>query len=176
MRSPEPLVSLNLVALREEHWEAVKAIYEEGLATGQASFETKPPDWKAWDDGHLAHSRVLACQAGNPVGWAALTPVSRRVVYAGVAEVSVYVTGHLRGRGVGRRLLLELIRQSELAGIWTLQASIFPENGASIRLHEACGFRLVGRRHRIAQHHGVWRDTLLYERRSEVTGGGGPAT
>jgi L-amino acid N-acyltransferase YncA len=170
MATTEDLPSTDLARLREEHWDAVKAIYAEGLETGQASFETRPPDWKVWDEGHLPHSRVLACQAGSVVGWAALSPVSGRVVYAGVAEVSVYVAGRCRGQGVGRRLLAELIRQSELAGIWTLQASIFPENRASIRLHEGCGFRLLGRRDRIARHHGVWRDTVLYERRSEVTG------
>ena len=170
MATTEELPSTDIAPLREEHWEAVKAIYAEGLETGQASFETQPPDWKAWDEGHLPHSRLLACHGGSVVGWAALAPVSRRVVYAGVAEVSVYVAQRCRGQGVGRRLLSELIRQSELAGIWTLQASIFPENRASIRLHEACGFRLLGRRDRIARHHGVWRDTVLYERRSEVAG------
>lgn len=170
MVMPGDFLSLELAPLREQDWGAVQVIYEEGLATGQASFETGSPDWRAWDAGHLPHSRLLARQAGSVVGWAALAPVSGRVAYAGVAEVSVYVAARSRGQGVGGRLLRELIPQSERSGIWTLQASIFPENLASIRLHEACGFRLLGRRHRIARHHGVWRDTVLYERRSEVTG------
>ena len=148
----------------------VRSIYEEGLAGRQATFETSAPDWPAWDAAHLARCRIAAREGSAVLGWAALSPVSRRAVYSGVAEVSVYVAGQARGQGIGRRLLEELIRQSEAAGIWTLQASIFPENTASTRLHEACGFRLLGRRERIARHHGVWRDTILYERRSRVTG------
>jgi phosphinothricin acetyltransferase len=148
----------------------VRSIYEEGLAGRQATFETSAPDWPAWDAAHLARCRIAAREGSTVLGWAALSPVSRRAVYSGVAEVSVYVAGQARGQGIGRRLLEELIRQSEAAGIWTLQASIFPENTASTRLHEACGFRLLGRRERIARHHGVWRDTILYERRSRVTG------
>lgn len=170
MAGPRNQLLLTIAPVGEEHWPLIKAIYEEGLATGQASFETQSADWEAWDEGHLPHSRLVALQGGDVIAWAALAPVSRRVAYAGVAEVSVYVAGRARGRGVGRRLLQELVRQSELAGIWTLQASIFPENAASIRVHQACGFRLVGRRYRIARHYGVWRDTVLYERRSEVTG------
>lgn len=164
------LTGPELTALREEHWPAVKAIYEAGLATGQASFETEAPDWRSWDAGHHTHSRVVALQDGDVVGWAAIAPVSRRAAYAGVAEVSVYVAAGARGHGIGGRLLRELIRQSEQAGIWTLSASIFPENPASVRLHESCGFRLLGRRRRIARHHGIWRDTVLYERRSELAG------
>ena len=156
--------------LSQQHWPAVKAIYEEGLATGQASFETEAPDWPNWDAAHLPHSRLVALLGAGVTGWAALAPVSRRAAYAGVAEVSVYVAGRSRGQGIGRRLLLELIQQSEAAGIWTLVASIFPENVASIGMHEGCGFRLLGRRERIARQHGVWRDTVLYERRSAVSG------
>jgi L-amino acid N-acyltransferase YncA len=159
-----------LEPLSRQHWPAAKVIYEEGLATGHASFETEAPDWPSWDAGHLAHSRLVAVLAGQVAGWAALAPVSWRMAYAGVAEVSVYVAARSRGQGVGRLLLPELIRQSEAAGIWTLVASIFPENPASIRLHEVCGFRLLGRRERIGRHHGVWRDTLLYERRSAISG------
>jgi L-amino acid N-acyltransferase YncA len=161
---------VTLQPLSRADWAAVKAIYEEGLATGQASFETEAPDWASWDAAHLSHSRLVALSEGDVGGWAALTPVSRRAAYGGVAEVSVYVAARWRGRGVGRQLLLELIRQSETAGVWTLVASIFPENGASIRLHEGCGFRLLGRRERIARQHGRWRDTVLYERRSTVSG------
>jgi L-amino acid N-acyltransferase YncA len=164
------LPAVRLLALTREHWDAVRTIYEEGLGTGQASFETRAPDWIGWDAAHLGHCRLVAVQGEPVLGWAALAPVSRREVYAGVAEVSVYVAASARGRGIGRLLLEELIRQSESAGIWTLQASIFPENLASLRLHESCGFRQLGRRERIARHYGVWRDTVLCERRSRVTG------
>ena len=156
--------------LLPEHWPEVRAIYEEGLAGGHATFETMSPEWPEWDAAHLRHSRLVARDGETVVGWAALSPVSPRAVYAGVAEVSVYVLGRARGRGIGRRLLEELIVASEAAGIWTLQASIFPENEASVRLHEACGFRFLGRRERIARHHGTWRDTVLYERRSRSVG------
>jgi L-amino acid N-acyltransferase YncA len=156
--------------LHPGHWNRVRAIYLEGLATNQASFETTAPDWASWDASHLRHSRLVATRGADVLGWAALSPVSSRRVYAGVAEVSVYVASEARRQGLGRLLLEELVRQSEAAGIWTLQASIFPENVASVELHKACGFRLVGRRERIAQHHGAWRDTVLYERRSRVVG------
>jgi phosphinothricin acetyltransferase len=152
------------------HWPAVRAIYLEGLAGGHATFETEAPDWPAWDAAHLPQCRLIAREEDAVLGWAALAPVSRRAVYAGVAEVSVYVAARARGKGIGRRLLEELIRRSETEGIWTLQASIFPENAASVRLHEACGFRQLGRRERIGRHHGVWRDTVLYERRSSIAG------
>lgn len=152
------------------HWPAVRAIYLEGLAGGHATFETEAPDWPAWDAAHLPHCRLIAREEDAVLGWAALAPVSRRAVYAGVAEVSVYVAARGRRKGIGRRLLEELIRRSETEGIWTLQASIFPENAASVRLHEACGFRQLGRRERIGRHHGVWRDTVLYERRSSIAG------
>lgn len=163
---------MQLGPLRAEQWPEVRAIYEEGLAGGHASFETAAPEWPAWNAAHLTHSRLVAHEGegGRVLGWAALSPVSGRAAYAGVAEVSVYVAGGARGRGVGRRLLEELVRSSEAAGVWTLQASIFPENVASVRLHEACGFRRLGRRERIARHHGVWRDTVLYERRSTSVG------
>jgi phosphinothricin acetyltransferase len=161
---------LTLGDLQRQHWPDVRRIYEEGLATGEASFETVAPAWEAWDAAHLAAPRIVALESGAVIGWAALSPVSRRLVYAGVAEVSVYVAAGARGRGVGKSLLAELVLRSEAAGIWTLQASIFPENTASCRLHEQCGFRLLGRRERIARHHGVWRDTVIYERRSPVIG------
>ena len=162
--------AFRLAGLTETHWEDARAIYAEGLAGGHASFETAVPDWRTWDSAHLPHSRIVATESGIPAGWAALSAVSRREVYAGVAEVSVYVARRWRGHGLGRLLLEELIPQSEAAGIWTLQSSIFPENLASIGLHEACGFRQLGRRERIARHHGVWRDTVIYERRSLVVG------
>lgn len=161
---------LQMESLHKEHWPRVRAIYLEGIATGQATFMTSAPDWEEWDEGHLSHSRLVALLEGEVVGWAALSPVSKRPHYRGVAEVSVYVGEGARGQGVGSALLAELIRQSEAAGIWTLQSSIFPENVASVRLHEAHGFRLMGRRERIAQHHGVWRDTVILERRSKTIG------
>ena len=162
---------MSLLSLTAAHWPAVRVIYAEGLATGTATFATEPPTWEAWDGGHLTTCRLVATDAAGTVrGWAALSPVSGRCVYAGVAEVSVYVAAAARGRGVGRALLQALVAESEKTGLWTLQASIFPENTASARLHEAVGFRLVGRRERIGQRGGVWRDTLLLERRSAVVG------
>ena len=154
------------------HWPAVRTIYEQGLATGHATFATAAPTWEAWDASHLAPCRLVAGAAlGGPVlGWAALSPVSGRCVYGGVAEVSLYVATAARGQGVGRQLLAGLVAESEQNGLWTLQASIFPENLASVRLHEAAGFRQVGRRERIGQLRGQWRDTLLLERRSALVG------
>ena len=156
--------------MRLADWPAIKTIYEEGLATGQATFETTAPEWAAWDAGHRPDCRLVARQGTQVIGWAAISPVSRRVVYRGVGEVSVYVSASARGKGVGRALMRALIEASEAAGIWTLQASIFPENEVSVALHLSCGFRVVGRRERVAQHHGIWRDTLLLERRSSRAG------
>ncbi len=151
-------------------WPVVRAIYEEGIATGYATFETSAPDWRAWDAAHLPDCRLVARQDGQVIGWAALSPVSSRAVYRGVAEVSVYVAATARGRGVGRALLAALVAASETADVWTLQAGIFPENEASVALHVSCGFRVVGRRERLGLHHGVWRDVLLLERRSRRPG------
>lgn len=151
-------------------WPAVRRIFREGIETGDATFETEPPPWEAWDEAHLERPRVVAVLDGEVVGWAALTPVSDRCVYGGVAEVSVYVGEGARGRGVGRSLLEALVRGSEEVGLWTLQAGIFPENEASIRLHEACGFRTVGVRERLGEMAGEWRDVVLMERRSSVVG------
>ena len=141
-----------------------------GLATGNATFETEIPAWEAWDASHLAELRLVAVLDGEVVGWTALSPVSERCVYAGVAEESVYVAAAARGRGVGRALLEELIRRSEEAGIWTIQTGIFPENEASLRLHERVGFRVVGVRERLGQRDGVWRDVVFLERRSALLG------
>jgi L-amino acid N-acyltransferase YncA len=153
------------------HWPGVRAVYEEGLATGDATFETEAPGWERWDASHLRGCRLVALAEGVRVaGWAALSPVSARKVYAGVAEVSVYVGADFRGRGVGRALLEALVRESESEGIWTLQAGIFPENRASVALHKACGFREVGRRERVGKLKGSWRDTVLLERRSRTVG------
>ena len=144
------------------------AIYEEGIRTGNATFETSVPSWEDWDAAHLPGCRLVARRDGEVVAWAALAPVSQRPVYAGVAEVSVYVVSRARRLGVGRALLLALIAASEEAGTWTLQGGIFPENEASLALHRACGFRRVGVRERIARLDGVWRDVVLVERRSPV--------
>ncbi len=157
--------------LTEAHWPAVRAIYEAGIATGNATFETQAPAWEAWDKSHLAHSRLVAlADDGTVLGWAALSPVSGRCVYAGVAEISIYVAAEARGQGVGRQLLQALIAESEAHGIWTLQAGTFEENTASIGLHTQAGFRVVGYRERIGQHYGVWRNTVQLERRSPAVG------
>jgi L-amino acid N-acyltransferase YncA len=153
--------------LRHEDWPAVRAIYEQGIAGGNATFETEAPTWEDWDRSHLEGHRLVALQDGEVVGWAALAPVSGRCVYAGVTEDSVYVADSAQGRGVGRVLLEELVERSERDGIWTIEAGIFPENEASIELHRRCGFRVVGVHERLGKHNGVWRDVLLMERRSE---------
>jgi phosphinothricin acetyltransferase len=165
---------MDILALTAAHWPHVKAIYEQGLATGYSTFQTEAPSWEEWDCGHLAHSRLvgLGGPEGQVLGWAALSPVSGRSVYRGVAELSVYVAAAARGQGVGRQLLAALVAASEAHGIWTLQASIFPENTPSLRLHAGAGFRQVGQRERIGQLRGVWHDTLLLERRSAVVGPG----
>jgi len=149
-------------------WPAVERIYAEGIATGNATFETEPPTWEEFDAGRLAENRLVAVEDGEVVGWAALSPTSRRECYAGVAEHSVYVTESARGRGTGHALMEALIEGAQTAGIWTIQTSIFPENAASLALHEGVGFRVVGRRERIARLDGRWRDTLLIERRSPL--------
>jgi phosphinothricin acetyltransferase len=163
-------MTLRVERMRAGHWEGVRAVYVEGLATGHATFETEPPDWARWDAAHLPCCRLVALEGARVAGWAALSRVSAREVYAGVAEVSVYVGGDFRGRGVGRALLEALVRESEAEGVWTLQAGVFPENVASVALHRACGFREVGRRERVGRLGGRWRDTLLLERRSKVVG------
>lgn len=157
-------------AMQQSDWQAVREIYREGIETGDATFETASPEWSDWDAGHLPHSRLVARDAGAIGGWTAVSPVSRRAVYAGVVEVSVYVAAAHRGAGLGQKLLAALVAESEAHGIWTLQAGIFPENRASIRLHERLGFRTVGRRERIGRRDGRWRDTVLMERRSKVVG------
>jgi L-amino acid N-acyltransferase YncA len=161
---------VDIEPLQAKDWPAVRAIYLEGIATGNATFEQDAPDWNIWDSGKLRACRLVARLEGEIVGWAALGAVSGRAVYRGVAEVSVYVAESVRGRGVGRELLARLICDSEAAGLWTLQAGIFPENTASIRLHQSAGFRIVGTREKLGQMNGVWRDVVLMERRSAVVG------
>lgn len=161
-------MGLTIARMQPQDWPAVQRIYQEGIATGQATFETSVPSWEEWDGGKAARCRLVAQEEGTIVGWAALSPVSMRNAYAGVAEVSIYVARQVWGRGVGKMLLSELIACSEEAGFWTLQAVMFPENEASVVLHRSCGFRLVGKREKIATQHGHWRDTILLERRSPV--------
>jgi phosphinothricin acetyltransferase len=156
--------------MAREHWPDVLRIYLEGIATGNATFETEAPLWEKWDSGHLATCRLIARQDSRVLGWAALGPVSSRSVYGGVAEVSVYVGEAARGKGVGRSLLSALIEASENSGLWTLQAGIFPENTPSIALHMSLGFREVGRRERIGKMGDTWKDVTLLERRSAKTG------
>ncbi|HWN11102.1 MAG TPA: GNAT family N-acetyltransferase [Pyrinomonadaceae bacterium] len=153
-------------ALNAEDWPAVRSIYQDGIATGEATFETATPSWFDWDKGHLSAARLVATSEGKVIAWAALSPVSSRTVYSGVTETTVYVAGDWRSKGIGKVLLEALIAESESHNIWTLQASIFPENEASLKIHQQCGFRVVGRRERIAQLDGIWRDTVLLERRS----------
>ena len=153
-------------------WEQVRSIILEGIATGHTTFETDAPSWEKWDTGHLPIARLVARKEDKVLGWAALSPVSTRHVYRGVAELSISIKEECRGRGIGRALLEALIDESERNEIWTLQAAIFPENTASVKLHLRCGFRQVGRRERIAKLNGHWRDTLLFERRSKTAGVG----
>jgi L-amino acid N-acyltransferase YncA len=163
-------VEFLLEPMRPADWESVRAIYREGIATGDATFEESAPEWEQWDEGHLSACRLVARSHGEVLGWAALSPVSRRRVYRGVAEVSVYVSGRARRKGVGLALLTALIESSEREGIWTLQAGIFPENTASVELHRRAGFRVVGTRERVGSMDGRWRDVVLMERRSAVVG------
>ena len=159
-----------IAEMKPGDWEQVRAIYLEGIGSSNATFETEAPSWETWDAAHLRFARLVARDGKTIIGWAALSPVSQRCVYGGVAEVSVYVAANSRGRGIGRALLEKLIEESERNGIWTLQAGMFPENAGSLALHKACGFREVGRRERIGKLNGVWRDTILLERRSRKVG------
>lgn len=173
-----------IVAMPPDLWPAVREIYREGIATGIATFETEVPDWERWDRGHRTNCRLVALEPRNEavpevlipldgvrvLGWAALSPISSRSVYAGIAEVSVYVAAAARSRGVGKALLQALVKESEANGIWTLQAGIFPDNTASIALHRSSGFREVGLRRRIGKLGDTWKDVLLLERRSATVG------
>lgn len=161
---------LNIRFLEVEDWPAVKRIYRQGVDTGIATLETDVPDWEQWDEAHLDHSRLVAEQKDTILGWAALSAVSNRCVYGGVAEVSIYVAESARGEGIGTSLLEALVDHSEENGIWTLQAGIFAENEISIDLHKKCGFRVVGRREKLGCLHGQWKDIMLMERRSDKIG------
>jgi phosphinothricin acetyltransferase len=169
--SPAATTRLEIAAMEPSDWPDVRRIYEEGIATGRATFETGAPEWEAWDASHRRECRFVARRAGRVVGWIALSAVSRRHVYRGVAEVSVYVAEAARGSGVGRALFERLIPDSEAAGIWTVQAGVQAENEASLALHEAMGFRRVGVREGFGQDAaGIWRDVVLLERRSASVG------
>jgi L-amino acid N-acyltransferase YncA len=167
---PAGASAVTIESMSAVHWPDVRAIYLEGIATGNATFETSAPDWELWDTAHLPTCRFVANSLGSILGWAALSRVSSRQVYSGVAEVSVYVKAHARGKGIGIQLLSTLIEASEAEKIWTLQAGIFPENQASIGMHQKCGFRVVGTRERIGYLAGLWRDVVLMERRSSTVG------
>jgi phosphinothricin acetyltransferase len=155
--------------LRSDDWPAVRAIYEDGIRGGDATFETEPPSWENWDAAH-PELRLVAERDGEVVGWAALSPSSARHCYRGVGDVSVYVAADARGAGLGRMLLERLVELFEQADYWTLTAGVFPENEASLRLHRACGFREVGTRERLGESGGIWRDVVLLERRSTLIG------
>ena len=159
-----------IASMSPSDWDDVRRIYAEGIATGNATMETAPPPWESWDEAHRPDCRLVARDGARMLGWAALSRVSERCAYGGVAEVSVYVANDARGRGVGRRLLEELVRASEEAGIWTLQAGIFPENVASLSIHQRCGFRVVGVREKLGKLGPAWRDVALLERRSARVG------
>lgn len=161
---------MRIRTLIKADWPAVAAIYKEGLDTEVATFETKIPSWKQWDSSHISDCRLVAENENIICGWAALSPASRRIVYKGVAEVSIYIAASARGLKVGQRLLSRLISESEKAGFWTLQAGVFPENKASIALHQKMGFRMIGFRERIASRNGKWHDNCLLERRSKIRG------
>lgn len=164
--------TIEIETMCADDWEEVRAIYLEGIATGHATFQKEAPSWEEWDLGHNAECRIVARLDGSVVGWAAVSSVSSRSVYAGVGEVSVYVSQKYNGKGIGSLLLRSLIEKSEQSGFWTLQSSIFPENIGSLKLHINHGFREVGRRERIGKMDGVWRDTILLERRSIIAGEG----
>lgn len=162
---------MQLRQMTAQDWSAVSKIYAEGIATGIATFETTVPSFKDWNESHIKTCRWVATDNGSIIGWAALSPVSSRCVYGGVAEISIYIAANARGMGVGKKLLQQIIKDSENNGYWTLQSGVFPQNKASIALHLACGFRHLGTRERIAQtKDGSWADNILLERRSKIIG------
>ena len=164
------MTTCKIAPMTEQHWDAVRAIYAQGIATGNATFEQVVPEWHEWDARHLETCRLVACREATVVGWAGLSRVSARRVYEGVAEVSIYVAEQAQGQGIGSQLMAALKAESERNGIWTLQAGILAENTTSIRFHQRAGFRIVGTRERVGCLDGRWRDTVLMERRSTVVG------
>ncbi len=163
-------MTIQIEKMDASHWEAVSKIYLEGIETGFATFETTAPAYEAWNEAHMSTCRLVAIENDQILGWAALSPVSSRCVYGGVAEVSVYVGKDSRGKGVGKSLMENLIHESENDGIWTLQSGIFPENEGSVELHKKVGFRYIGKRERVGKLAGEWKDNLLFERRSKTVG------
>jgi len=164
-------LKIDIKNIEQEDWVVVANIYQMGIETGNATFEIEIPTWQEWNNAHLQSCRLAALTENNLVGWAALSAVSDRCVYGGVAEVSVYVEPEYNGKGIGTKLLQELIDQSEKEGIWTLQSGIFPENSASIKLHNKLGFREIGFREKIGKmNNGIWRDNIILERRSKIVG------
>ncbi|OPC74795.1 GNAT family N-acetyltransferase [Elizabethkingia miricola] len=161
---------MEIKPITKDNFSQVVEIYKQGLATNIATFQNDLPQWEEWDKGHLDFCRISIYKNKKMLGWTALTPVSSRCVYAGVAEVSVYTAQDERGKGIGTLLLNELIKQSETNGIWTLQSGIFSENQSSIKLHEKCGFRMVGYREKIGKKNGIWKDNVLMEHRSKNIG------
>ena len=163
-------IMIQVYDLTQDDWDAVRSIYIQGMATRNATFETTPPSWEQWDVSHLPQCRIIVKDDAKIIGWAALSPVSNRSVYNGVAEVGIYMATSNQRQGVGKILLTALIELSESEGIWTLESTMFPENEASIRLHRSCGFRKVGYRERIGRLDDIWRDTILMERRNKFIG------
>jgi L-amino acid N-acyltransferase YncA len=161
---------MEIISIHKDHFPEIAEIYRQGLETGNATFETTLPTWEDWDKAKLKHSRLAAVINDTVVGWAALSSVSDRCVYGGVAEVSIYISNDHQGKGIGKALMLKLIEDSERNGIWTLQSGMFPENEATVALHKSAGFRIIGQREKIGKLGNIWRDTILMERRSKTIG------
>ncbi|KUJ50920.1 GNAT family N-acetyltransferase [Chryseobacterium sp. JAH] len=161
---------MKIISIEKNHFTEIANIYRQGLETGHATFETTVPSWEDWDKGKLSHSRLAAVSNDTVVGWAALSAVSDRCVYGGVAELSIYIANDHKGKGIGKALMSKLIEQSEAHGIWTLQSGMFPENEATVALHKSLGFRIIGYREKIGKLRDTWRDTIIMERRSTTTG------
>lgn len=161
---------MEIVSINKDHYPDIAAIYKQGIDTGMATFETSVPSWESWSENKLQHSRFIALENNQALGWAALSKVSSRCVYEGVAEVSIYISENHRGKGVGKILMEHLIKDSETHGIWTLQSGMFPENEATVALHKVFGFRLIGYREKIGKLGDVWKDSLIMERRSKIVG------
>ena len=161
---------MEIISINKHHYPDIANIYKQGIETGIATFETSVPTWETWNESKLLHSRFVAVDHDVVLGWAALSKVSNRCVYEGVAEVSIYISEHHRGRGVGKILMENVIKESEANGIWTLQSGMFAENEATIALHKAVGFRIIGYREKIGKIGGVWKDNVIMERRSKVVG------
>jgi L-amino acid N-acyltransferase YncA len=161
---------MEIKAVQENNYPVIAEIYLQGIATGHATFQTEAPEWEVWDKSHLSFCRLAAFEGEEMLGWSALSPVSSRCVYGGVAEVSIYVATNTRGKGIGKKLFTQLIKESEENGLWTLQSGIFSENIGSIKLHEDMGFRKIGYREKIGNMNGIWRDNVIMERRSKIVG------